>query len=146
MILYDLRCSLGHRFEAWFRSGAAYDEAEARGGLACPVCGDPGIEKAPMAPRIAKRSGEEPAAPPTSTLAPDDTTREQLQVLRALRRQIEERCDYVGERFPEEARRIHYGEIDPRPIYGEASDTAARDLREEGITVTRIPWLPRADS
>lgn len=162
MILFELQCTHGHRFEAWFRNGAQYDDARATDRLSCPVCGDPEVTKAPMAPRIAKQrrpAPEAPAAPPAQTEtrtpteplppampAADDRTREHLLMLRALRRQVETQCDYVGERFAEEARRMHYGETDARPIYGETSDKVAEDLREEGIAVRRIPWVPRADS
>lgn len=170
MILYSLRCAADHHFDAWFRNGAAYDASAAAGALACPVCGSHAVTKAPMAPRIGKRIVESAAeshvppqteadvgsaapqsvkpadppaeAPPFAGLDPADVRR----ALTTLRAQVENACDYVGDRFPEEARRIHYKEAAPRPIYGEASDSEAEALREEGVTFSRIPWLPRSDS
>lgn len=136
MILFALRCAVDHEFEGWFRDGATFDKQSAAGKIACPHCGDRAVIKAPMAPRVA-RSREALSAPsPTQVRA----------ALAELRRQIETNCENVGERFAEEARRIHYGESDPRGIYGEASTDDARDLAEEGIEVNRIPWLPRTDA
>ena len=97
-----------------------------------------------MAPRIGKGSAE-----PTATKAvapPPDVPPEMLQAMRKLRQHVESHCDYVGPRFAEEARAIHYGERDQRGIYGEASDEEAKELAEEGIEVARIPWLPRQDA
>jgi hypothetical protein len=139
MILFKLRCAAGHEFEGWFRDGAAYERQASRGLIACPECGDTEVEKAPMAPRLARASGSaEKAAPPSP---------EQLrQALRQLRRHVESSCDYVGERFAEEARRIHKGESEARGIYGEASDADADALRDDGIEVARIPWIPSSDA
>lgn len=139
MILFELKCSADHRFEAWFRDGAAYDAQVAAGSVACPLCGDTGVSKAPMAPRIARaRSGGEEAE------------RRQLAAIRQhlseLRRTVEENCDYVGDRFAEEARRIHYGEAEARGIYGESTAEDADALRDEGVAFQRIPWLPRTSS
>lgn len=151
MILFELKCASDHRFEAWFRDGAAYDAQAAAGTIACPLCGDTQVGKAPMAPRIAKRRGEpaEPAKAVPAT-APDDKAvalqAEMLRQLGELRRTVEENCDYVGDRFAEEARRMHYGETDPRGIYGEASAKDVAELKEEGVTIHRIPWLPRTNS
>jgi len=152
MILFELKCASDHRFEAWFRDGAAYDAQAAAGTIACPLCGDTQVGKAPMAPRIAKRRGE-PAEPAKAAPAPEGGNEkavalqaEALRQLGELRRAVEENCDYVGERFAEEARRIHYGETDPRGIYGEASDKDVAELKEEGVTIHRIPWLPRTNS
>ena len=152
MILFELKCTSDHRFEVWFRDGAAYEAQAAAGDIACPQCGDTRVGKAPMAPRIAKGRKEEPAAAkavaPAS--APDEKALAlQAEVLRQLgevRRTVEENCDYVGDRFAEEARRIHYGETDPRGIYGEASPGEVAELKEEGVAIHRIPWLPRTNS
>ncbi|WP_029009176.1 DUF1178 family protein [Azospirillum halopraeferens] len=138
MILFQLKCTSDHRFEAWFRDGAAYDAQAAAGTIACPVCGDTAVTKAPMAPRIAKgRTAEEKRAAVAA---------EVVRQLGELRRTVEENCDYVGDRFAEEARRIHYGETQARGIYGEASGEEVSELREEGVSVAAIPWLPRTDS
>ncbi|MCW2235766.1 DUF1178 family protein [Azospirillum canadense] len=179
MILFVLKCTADHRFEAWFRNGDAYEAQAASRSIACPVCGDTHIAKAPMAPNIAKGRGKEtapppdaapPAAPPspaaqavmpapaegaaqTSAPAPvpaDEARQrfaaEMMRQLTEMRRTVEENCDYVGDRFAEEARRIHYGESDPRGIYGEASAKDVEELREEGVAFHRIPWLPRTNS
>ena len=151
MILFELKCASDHRFEAWFRDGAAYEAQAAAGTIACPLCGDTHVGKAPMAPRIAK--GRKDAAPPAQPSQPAKADEaavtlpsEVRKQLGELRRAVEANCDYVGDRFAEEARRIHYGETDPRGIYGEASPGDVADLKDEGVAIHRIPWLPRGDS
>jgi len=134
MILFSLRCRAGHEFEGWFRDGAAFDAQSAAGEIACPDCGDRGVAKALMAPRLQRMGKSEQMAA------------EAGQTLRELRREVERNCDYVGDRFAEEARRIHYGETDPHNIYGEATSDEAASLSEEGIGFGRIPWLPREDA
>ncbi len=135
MIRFALRCAAGHEFEGWFRSGDEFSAQRTAREIACPHCGDTGIEKAPMAPNIGHahdRSGPTPA---------------QLRAaLLEMRRQVETNCDYVGERFAEEARRIHYGEVDAHGIYGEATEQESHELTEEGIKVGRIPWISRTDA
>jgi hypothetical protein len=139
MILFKLRCGAGHEFEGWFRDGATYERQAQRGLIACPDCGDKGIEKAPMAPRVARAAAaEEKTAPPSP---------EQLRrMLQQVRKHVETHCDYVGERFAEEARRIHNGESEARGIYGEASEAESRALADDGIEVARIPWVPASDA
>jgi hypothetical protein len=141
MILFDLKCGEGHVFEAWFRNSGAYDAQAAAGEIACPVCGDIRIEKAPMAPRIGKSRQE---VEKTETAA--QRRAEVMRELVELRRKVEENCDYVGNRFAEEARRIHYGEVEDRGIYGEATEAETTELKEEGIEVGRIPWVPTTNS
>lgn len=136
MILFALRCAADHEFEGWFRDGAAFDRQSAGGKISCPQCGDTSVTKAPMAPRVTRSRAAEATPSPA----------ELRKVLQELRRHVETNCDYVGERFVEEARRIHYGESDPRGIYGEASADDAKDLAEEGIEVARIPWVPPTDA
>ena len=135
MIVFQLKCRQDHEFEAWFRDGATCEAQVAAGEVACPQCGAAEVAKAPMAPRLVKSRGDgaEKAALMATQLR---------QALGELRRQVETRCDHVGERFPEEARKIHYGEVDPRPIYGEATPEQSRALEDEGIEIQRIPWLP----
>jgi len=140
MIVYDLKCAAGHGFEAWFRDSAACDRQIAAGEVACPSCGAAQVQKAVMAPNLARGKARGPA------LQEDAAAAEARKALVELRRQVEANCDYVGERFPEEARRIHYGETDPRGIYGESSAEEAQALEEEGVKVGRIPWLPRENS
>lgn len=144
MILYDLQCAKGHRFEAWFKDGAAYDDLSGKRKLACPLCGDRKVDKAVMAPRIGKSrstQADQPVAMPNKAVMG-----EHLKALRELRRKIEDSCDYVGDDFAEEARKIHYGETDPRGIYGETSREEAEALDEEGIEYARVPWVPSENS
>jgi hypothetical protein len=136
MILFALRCSADHEFEAWFRDNKAFDTQKAAGKIACPECGDRAVEKAVMAPRL-KRSQKSDRMP---------TPQQVMGALRELRRQVEKNCDYVGEKFAEEARRIHYGEVDPHNIYGETSPEEAETLADEGIEVSRIPWVQTSDA
>ena len=140
MISYDLRCANDHEFEAWFRNSEAYGEQVKKKAVACPVCGSTKVEKTIMAPRIAK--GDSGSSRGSDEISPEAMQ----QMLSKIRDTVEENCDYVGSDFPEEARKIHYGETEQRDIYGEASDKEASDLAEEGIEFGRIPWVPRADS
>jgi hypothetical protein len=139
MILFKLKCSAEHEFEGWFRDGATYERQAKRGLIDCPTCGDSAIEKAPMAPRLARSATPEKAPTPPS---PEQMRR----MLQQVRRHVETTCDYVGERFAEEARRIHHGQADARGIYGEASDAESRALADEGIEVARLPWVPTSDA
>ena len=136
MILFTLRCAHGHEFEGWFRDGDGFEAQQKAGEIACPECGQTAVEKAVMAPRLG-RSRETP--PPISPV-------QFRAALLEMRQQIETHCDYVGNRFAEEARRIHYGEINPHVIYGEASEDESRELTDEGISFGRIPWVPQTDS
>ena len=147
MILYELRCEAGHGFEAWFRNSETYDQQHTDGQVSCPICGDHGVSKAPMAPRIGRGNAVQPVESTSTpeTIAPDQM-RMALSKIAELNKHIAETCDYVGDTFPEEARKIHYGEAEHREIYGEASPKEAADLREEGIAVAPIPWLRRSDS
>ena len=139
MILFKLHCSAEHEFDAWFRDGATYDRQAARGQIACPECGDSAIDKAPMAPRLGRSSrGPETNAPPSPA--------QLRRMLQEVRRHVEANCDYVGDRFAQEARRIHNGEADARGIYGEASEADSRALADDGIEVARIPWVPPTDA
>ena len=137
MILFNLKCAEGHHFEAWVKDGAAWEHRTA-GTIVCPVCGNADVDKAPMAPRIARSRGDSEATQKAQA--------EAARQLRDLREKIEQNCDYVGNRFAEEARRIHYGESEPHDIYGEASNSEAEELREEGVAFHQVPWLPRTNS
>jgi hypothetical protein len=140
MIVFDLACGDGHRFEAWFRSGAAFDEQQEAGVLACPVCRDTRIIKAPMAPRLALAAVE---TPPRVAEKSATGKEEVARALAGLRSLIEANCEDVGGRFAEEARRIHFGESTARGIYGEASREEAAALREDGIDYQVLPWWQR---
>jgi hypothetical protein len=157
MIRYALRCERDHAFESWFQSSATYESQIKRKLVECPSCGSTKVEKAIMAPRIVKgtvsKEGRE-AAPPVSTTAPEPAVsagpqslmmaqeRELRAKLKELRDHIVKNADNVGEQFPTEARKMHYGDIEHRPIYGEASPQEARELVEEGIEVAPLPVLP----
>ena len=160
MIHYNLRCEAGHAFESWFQSSAAYETQEKRKLVNCPICGSDKVERAIMAPQIVSKAGRDraepapatPAAPPaaaeTATPAPASTPllmaqeRELRAKIKELRDHIVKNADNVGERFPNEARKMHYGDIEHRPIYGEASPDEARALVEEGVEVSPLPVLP----
>ena len=156
MIRYNLRCERGHAFESWFQSSAAYESQEKRKLVNCPICGSAKVERAIMAPRIVGKKGrnkaeaEPVAATPADTAAPASTPtpllmaqeRELRVKLKELRDHIVKNADNVGERFPNEARKMHYGDIEHRPIYGEASPDEARALIEEGVEVSPLPVLP----
>ena len=157
MIRYTLVCGKGHSFESWFQNSATYDKQAKRGLVSCPVCGDAKVGKAIMAPKLSgtkKRSAaaapspvsDAPAAPspeakaPVAMMSPQE--REFRAKLKELRDHLTKNADYVGQKFPEEARKMHYGEIDHRSIYGEASPQEAKDLHEEGIEFHPLPVLP----
>jgi hypothetical protein len=163
MIRYALVCAKGHSFESWFQNSAAYDKQAKRGLVECPVCGDSKVEKALMAPKLSgtkKRSApalpapvaEAAPAPAEAALAASETAspvammspqeREFRAKLKELREHITKNADDVGRQFPEEARKMHYGEVEYRSIYGEASPQEAQDLHEEGIEFHPLPILP----
>ena len=151
MIRYSLRCERGHAFESWFQSSSAYDSQHKRGLVACPMCESTKVDKAIMAPRIA-RKGKSKSAPGPVTAPAEDTAstslvmapqeRELLSKLRELRDHVLKNADDVGKKFPEEARKMHYGDIEQRAIYGEATTEEARSLVDEGIEVAALPVLP----
>jgi len=149
MIHYNLRCERGHGFESWFQSSAAYESQEKRKLVNCPVCGSARVERAIMAPQIVSKKGREVAPAAASDVAAPASTplmmaqeRELRAKLKELRDHIVKNADNVGERFPVEARKMHYGDIEHRPIYGEASPDEARSLIEEGVEVSPLPVLP----
>jgi hypothetical protein len=157
MIRYALVCDKGHAFESWFAGSAAYDKQAKRGLVTCPQCGSAKVEKAIMAPRLAtskkgKAPPEAPALPetpmpaaaeapaPVAMISPQE--REFHAKLKELRDHLVKNADHVGPKFPEEARKMHYGEIKHRSIYGEATPEEAEALIEEGIEVHPLPVLP----
>jgi hypothetical protein len=158
MIRYNLRCDRGHGFESWFQSSSAYESQEKRKLVSCPSCGSAKVERAIMAPQIVGKKNRETAAPqpaaaaevsaPAKVAAPASTPlmmaheRELRAKIKELRDHIVKNADNVGERFPNEARKMHYGDIEHRPIYGEASPEEARSLIDEGVEVSPLPVLP----
>jgi len=139
MILFDLKCRAGHVFEAWFRDGAAFEAQQASNEIGCPICGETRVSKAPMAPHIAKSRGE------AGQLGNGEgnLAGELVKELERLCRHIESTAEYVGEKFPEEARRIESGKSERRDIYGEASESETQALLDEGVEVLRVPWVRR---
>jgi hypothetical protein len=152
MIRYDLRCDRGHAFESWFQSSLAYESQEKRKLVSCPACGSVKVERAIMAPQIVSKKSRDSVVPspaastevavPTSTPLMMAQERELRTKLKELRDHIVKNADNVGERFPNEARKMHYGDIEHRPIYGEASPEEARSLIDEGVEVSPLPVLP----
>jgi hypothetical protein len=143
MIHYDLICEKGHPFDGWFRDSAAYDEQAAKGLVTCTSCGSPKVEKQLMAPGIPVKANRK--AEPASTMVSgpvDPRLAMMMQMVREMRKHVEENAEYVGDRFAEEARKIHYEETEHRGIYGEASPDDAKALIEEGIAVHPLPRLP----
>ena len=144
MITYNLACAKGHEFEGWFKDSAAYDSQESGGDLSCPVCGNAHVKKAIMAPAVknsaTKAKGKAEILPPQKGGQPTAADAQKLrQFMAGYRKFIEENADYVGPRFPEEARKIHYGETEERHIYGESTLKEARELIEEGIEIAAVP-------
>jgi hypothetical protein len=161
MIRYRLKCEKRHEFEAWFSNAAAFDRQAKRGQVNCPRCGTSKVEKTIMAPsivkgakrkRAAKAPEKEPAAEQATAAATPQAAQPEFHrlaahgalaaAMRKLRTEIESKSEYVGPRFPEEARKIHYEETPPRGIYGEATREEAQALSEEGIEFFPLPPLP----
>lgn len=142
MIRYDLKCAKGHAFEAWFPSSADYDDQAARGLVTCSHCGSSTVEKALMAPRVPAK-GARAEAEPMLSAGPNAEIEKKLAALRA---EIEKSSDYVGDRFAAEARAMHLGDKEHRPIYGEATKDDAKSLVEDGVPVAPLPFMPRRNS
>lgn len=137
MIHYSLICDSKHTFEAWFASADAYDTQAKRGIVTCPMCGSGAVEKAIMAPAVSR--------PQTDKVALSIGHPEHAQfraVMQALRHKVTSEADYVGENFAEEARKIHFKEVESRGIYGEASQDEVAALIEEGVDFMPLPNLP----
>ncbi|MGC8469615.1 MAG: DUF1178 family protein [Acetobacteraceae bacterium] len=161
MIHYQLLCDAGHEFDGWFKDSATFDRQTAGGLLECPTCGSSSVRRALMAPALARRAATpaDPAPPASPPAAPAEGAppasvavsgprlpAEARALLQKLRAEIEKNCDYVGADFAAEARRVHDGSsARVRNIYGEATPEEAEALAEDGIGVTRIPWVPLAD-
>lgn len=137
MIRYTLRCEADHGFEGWFRSSTDFEEQRQRRLLECPLCGSSEVDRGIMAPAVAK------AHDPVEAAA---KARQLRQFFTQVRKHVEENADYVGDKFPDEARAIHYGDAQERQIYGEASLEDAHDLLEEGIEVLPLPPKDRHDA
>lgn len=138
MIRYSLTCESAHEFEGWFSESADFDRQVASGFLTCPVCNSAKISKLLMAPSVstARKKDE------MQTLAMDAARKQALVKLREAVDAIKANAEDVGTKFPEEARKIHYGEADARGIIGKATPDEAQALVEEGIEIAAIPVLP----
>jgi hypothetical protein len=157
MIHYQLQCRQAHGFDGWFKDSASFEKQAKRGLIECPECGGTEVERALMAPALAKRDAvsvpvEAPSAPAQAQAvavpakaAAGRLPAQMLAALQRMRAEVEKNCDYVGPDFADHARAMHRGEIEPRGIYGESSEEQAEGLAEEGIAVAKIPWVPRAD-
>lgn len=174
MIVFDLNCTSGHRFEVWFRSSNDFDEQVARHEVECPICGDFQVKKAPMAPNVGLKGNQKskPALPVDGdtinkdikeiladeqagdiagefvdqysvglSSLPEELQNELEKVLVKVQQHVEKNCEYVGDDFAEEARKIHYGESEGRGIYGEATEGESEELLEEGIDVMPLPLV-----
>jgi hypothetical protein len=157
MIHYQLRCGSDHGFDGWFKDSGTFEKQAKMGLIECPECGATNVERALMAPALAKRDSlparvTEPE-PRTEILPPQRHEKaaairlpaQMLAALQKIRAEVEKNCDYVGPAFADEARKMHRGEAEHRPIYGETTPDQAESLAEEGIEVAKIPWVPRAD-
>lgn len=140
MIRFALTCEEGHAFDAWFSSGNSYDEQTEARAIRCPACGSAEVRKAPMAPMVLRRR-ERPPAPGAESTA-GKAGRQTYAFLKGLHEHLKANADDVGREFPEEARKIHYGEAEERNIYGEATADEAKALHEEGIPALPLPKLP----
>ena len=156
MIRYDLKCTDGHVFEAWFASSTAFEEQAAAGLVGCVICGGTDVEKALMAPRVPRKANARKAETPAAnhpganqdagagaSMMSAPVPPEVREGLAALRREVEANSDYVGKDFASEARKIHLGETEALSIYGEASREEAKSLAEDGVAVAPLPFMPR---
>ncbi|SMQ86339.1 hypothetical protein SAMN06295905_3643 [Devosia lucknowensis] len=134
MIQYSLQCSNGHRYEAWFKSASAYDEQQARGIVTCAQCGDAHVEKAPMAPNVARTDRDRV---PLSAAHPDAA--KMRDMLRLYRQKVISEAENVGDRFADEARKIHFDEAEARGIYGQATHDEVAGLIEDGVAFLPLP-------
>lgn len=167
MIRYALACDKAHDFESWFPSSDAYEAQKARGLVTCPFCNSRKVEKQIMAPQVARKDRDgsaKPAAEPAAEPAPhpaaepppipaaeaaqpkavallSEKERELRAMFKAMREHVEKTAENVGARFPDEARKMHYGETEHRSIYGEATPVETRELLEEGIEIHPLPFV-----
>jgi len=137
LIKFTLRCEREHGFEAWFRSNDDFDTQNRRGLVECPHCGSAKVAKALMAPAVSTGRKREKLA-----LALGEEQRKALEAIKEMARKVREEADYVGDKFAEEARRIHFGETEARGIYGEATPEEAKGLAEDGVTFMPLPVFP----
>ena len=156
MIHYQLQCGQDHGFDGWFKDSSSFEEQAKRGLIECPECGGTDVQRALMAPALGRRdslpvvTGALSPPPEASATVPEKAATgrlpaQMLAALQRLRAEVERTSDYVGPDFADRARAMHRGEAEPKSIYGETTDEQAEGLADEGISVARIPWVPRAD-
>lgn len=143
MIVFDLRCSGEHVFEAWFGSSTAYEDQRARGLLVCPICGDTDIGKAVMAPNVGAK-GNSQATPPAADAPTPAVMKAAIQALAQAQANMLEKSEWVGRAFADQARAMHLGDIDSAPIHGQTTSAEARALAEEGVPIAPLllPIVP----
>ncbi len=137
MIRFSLCCDHDHDFDGWFRNNDDFEKQKKRGLVSCPVCQSSKVEKALMAPSVQTARKSEKVA-----LSMSAEQKQLMGKLRELTDKMKENADYVGDKFPEEARKIHFGETDPRGIYGEASPDEVKDLLDDGVEIMPLPTIP----
>ncbi|PYE88913.1 DUF1178 family protein [Phyllobacterium leguminum] len=137
MIRFSLHCDKDHEFEGWFRNNEDFDRQAKRGLVSCPVCDSQSVEKALMAPSVSTASAKEKIA-----VGMGEAQRALIEQMRELSRKVRDNADYVGDKFAEEARKIHFGETDPRGIYGEATQEEVTALVDEGVEIMPLPVFP----
>jgi len=144
MIVFDLSCPDGHRFEGWFSSSEDYASQQQRGLLCCPQCGSADVGKAPMAPAVPRKGNRKAGSgDPSRAMAsgkPSPEMAKVMQKLSSMQTEALKGSEWVGERFAEESRAMHYGERDSKSIHGQASLAEAKALHEEGIPVAPLPF------
>ncbi|MBM3583101.1 MAG: DUF1178 family protein [Alphaproteobacteria bacterium] len=144
MIVFDLKCPDEHVFEAWFRDSKTFERQRKSGAIACPSCGSTQIDKALMAPNVATRKGRDETpraeAGTETTMMPDPREAMARAYAQAVREHIRKNFDDVGDKFADEARKIHYGETDKRNIHGRATKDQAKALAEEGVEFGTVPF------
>lgn len=137
MIRFSLHCDQAHEFEGWFRDNADYETQSKRGFVECPVCGSHKVSKSLMAPAVSTGRKKEKMA-----LAASAEQKKLMEALKEMSRQVRENAENVGDKFAEEARKIHFGETEARGIYGEATPEEARGLIEDGVEFMPLPVFP----
>lgn len=141
MIIFDLRCApAGHVFEAWFASSSAFEDQRGRGLVACPLCGSAEIAKAPMAPAVGAKGNSSQASSPSHLSGAPEAVKTMLAAVAEIQKTMLAGSESVGPRFADEARAIHLGEADPRPIHGEATRAEAESLIEDGVPIAPLPF------
>lgn len=140
MIVFDLKCGQAHVFEAWFGSSTDYENQRGRGLIECPLCGSKDVGKAVMAPRLGSSVVEEPAAPVAAASSPPPEMKALMAAMAQLQSAMLAKSEWVGRRFPDEARAMHLGEKEHRTVHGEATPAEAKALLEEGVEVMPLPF------